>query len=202
MIAYLVQGLTLGFAAAAQPGPFQAYLLSQALKNGWRRSLLLAFVPLVSDGPIIALVLFVLTQMPGWLIRALRVGGGLFLLYLAWGAFSALRAARAIAPDETAARRTFAQAVVMNLLNPNPYLFWGLIGGPLVLGGWSLSPAAGLSFMAAFYLTIVAGVAALILLFGSAQHLGVTVTRALTALSALALFLFGLYQLWQGVFIN
>jgi threonine/homoserine/homoserine lactone efflux protein len=201
MTAYILQGLALGFAASAQPGPFQAYLLAQALKNGWQRSVALAFVPLVSDGPIIALVMLVLTRMPDGLVRALRLGGGLFLLYLAWGAFASLRAgpAEASTADDSAARRSFAQAVVMNLLNPNPYLFWGLIGGPIVLSGWARAPHIGLGFLAAFYLTIILGTAAFIVICGSTRRLGARVTRLLGVVSALALLGFGLYQLWQGL---
>ena len=60
MILYLLQGVTLSIFAALMPGPFQTYLLSQALKNGWKRTLPAAMAPLVTDGPIIVLVLFVL----------------------------------------------------------------------------------------------------------------------------------------------
>ncbi len=35
---YIVQGFTLGFSAGATPGPFHAYLLAQATRNGWRRA--------------------------------------------------------------------------------------------------------------------------------------------------------------------
>ena len=74
MVWYLLQGLGYGGAAAAQPGPFQAYLLSQTLKNGLRSTLVAALAPLMSDGPIVLLVLLVLTQMPDWFVAALRFG--------------------------------------------------------------------------------------------------------------------------------
>ena len=89
MIWYLLQGLGYGGAAAAQPGPFQAYLLSQTLKNGLGSTLVAALAPLMSDGPIVLLVLLVLTQMPDWFVAALRFAGGFFLLYLAVRAYKA-----------------------------------------------------------------------------------------------------------------
>jgi threonine/homoserine/homoserine lactone efflux protein len=61
---YILQGIGYGLAAAAQPGPFQTYLISQALIKGWRRTVPAALAPLVSDGPIIALCLLVLSQLP------------------------------------------------------------------------------------------------------------------------------------------
>ena len=64
MIAYLLLGATYAFAAAAQPGPFQTFLISRAVSQGWRRTLPAALAPLVSDGPIIVLALLVLTQVP------------------------------------------------------------------------------------------------------------------------------------------
>lgn len=80
---YLLQGITFGFAAAAQPGVFQTYLISQTLNNGWRRTVPLTFAPLISDIPIIFLMLVILSQMPIWLERSIRLAGGIFLLYLA-----------------------------------------------------------------------------------------------------------------------
>jgi len=81
----------LWFAAAAQPGPFQAYLISQTLSNGWRRTLPAALAPLISDGPIIVLTLVVLSHVPVWFQRFLYIAGGLFILYLAYSAFVAWR---------------------------------------------------------------------------------------------------------------
>jgi len=45
-----------GFAAAVQPGPFLAFLISLALSCGWRRALPGVLAPLLSDGLIIVLV--------------------------------------------------------------------------------------------------------------------------------------------------
>ena len=62
---YLLQGLALGFAAMAQPGPFMAYLVTQTITHGFRKTWIIAFAPLISDGPIIALAL---------LVRKLQIG--------------------------------------------------------------------------------------------------------------------------------
>jgi hypothetical protein len=39
----------------------------------------------------------------------------------------------------------------------------------------------------------------LIFLFGSMQHLGGKIQRIMLGISGIALFCFGLYQLWQGL---
>ena len=89
---YLLQGIGFGFAAASQPGPFQTYLISQSISRGWRRTLPSALAPLLSDGPIIALCLLVLSQVPVWMEQVLYGVSGVFILYLAWGALRAWRA--------------------------------------------------------------------------------------------------------------
>ena len=86
----------------------------------------------------------------------------------------------------------------MNLLSPGPYIFWSILAGPTLLRGWRESPWHGLSFMLGFYALLIGGVAVLILLFGAARPLGPKVNRYLMGASGLALFFFGLYQLWQG----
>jgi threonine/homoserine/homoserine lactone efflux protein len=200
MWGYLIQGFGYGFAAAVQPGPFQTYVISQTLNRGWRRTLPAALAPLVSDGPIILLVLFVLRQIPDWLQQALYLAGGLFVLYLAWGAFRSWRDYQPTWEEsELPEQQGLLKAALANALSPGPYLYWSLVTGPILLAGWREQPARGIAFLAGFYLSIVFSLVALILLFGHARHLGPRVNRALLAISALALAGFGLYQLCLGV---
>ena len=201
MLNFLLQGLTLGFAAGAQPGPFQTYLISQTLSQGWRRTWIAAFAPLVSDGPIVALVLLVLSQVPDWFQRVLQIGGGLFVLYLAWGAYKAWQA---FAPDaETLPQtgpRSLLRAALMNALSPGPYLFWSLVIGPLLVTAWRKNPSNALSILLAFYFAMIGLNFTVVLLFGQAARFGNQARKAMLGFSVLALAGFGLYQLWQGIF--
>jgi threonine/homoserine/homoserine lactone efflux protein len=200
LIFYLLQGATLGLTASVTPGPFQAFLLSQTLKNGWRQTLPAALAPLISDGPIVFLVLLILTQTPTWFLSGLQIGGGLFILYLARGAVLSLKKEE-VTPEfsgETA-RRSLWKGVLMNALSPGPYLFWTVLAGPIVLQGWRQSPGLGFSFVLGFYGTLIGGFAAFVILFATAGHLGPRVSKGLTGLSAVALLIFGLYQLGTGI---
>jgi threonine/homoserine/homoserine lactone efflux protein len=200
MLLYLLQGLTLGISAAATPGPFQAFLLSQSAQNGWRRTLPAAFSPLVSDGPIIVLVVFILTRVPGGLMEALRFGGGMYLLYLAWKSFQAAgRSHAGVNAMPKPAGGTVMQAAILNLLNPNPYIFWSLIGGPVLLRGWHQSAGCCLAFLGGIYTALIGGSACLVILFAVATRLEQKVNRALLYISAVALALFGLYQLFGAI---
>lgn len=201
MLLYLTQGLILGATAAVQPGPYQAYLLSQTLRTGWRKTLPAAFAPLLSDGPIVLLVLLVLTTAPRWLLSGLQIAGGLFLLYLAYNAFRSYRAAETAAPADVAElpQRSLLKGALLNALSPNPYIFWATIAGPIFISGWREAPALGLSFVLGFYTALIGGFMAFIALFSLTNRLDARVTRVLSAFSAVALLLFGLYQLWQGL---
>jgi threonine/homoserine/homoserine lactone efflux protein len=199
MLSYVIFGASYAFAAAMQPGQLQAYLISRAIANGWRRTLPAALAPLLSDVPVIVLVLIVLTQVPPLFVNMLRLVGGVFLLYLAFGALRASRAGEQVGHALPGTpHRTFLEAVLVNVLNPNPYLGWALVLGPLLLEAWGKSAGSGIALLAAFYVTLVGASAAIVLLFGLARSLGPRVARWLLGVSAAALGAFGMYQLWAG----
>lgn len=197
MLAYFFQGFSLGLAAASQPGPFQAYLLGRSLQLGWRRALPAALAPLVSDGPIILLVVLVLSQVPQWLLRSLAIAGGLFIVFLAVQTLHTWRNYKPLQPAVEAPKQSILQAALMNALSPNPYIFWSLVGGPILLRGWQQSPTNGIGFLLGMYLMLVSGNAGLIVLFSSARGLGARFSRGMLAFSGLALLGFALYQFFH-----
>ena len=197
---YIVQGIGYGFAAAVQPGPFQTYLISQTLSKGWKRTLPAALVPLISDGPIIALCLLVLSQVPAWLQRFLYIAGGSFILYLAYGAYRAWKNFDPnVSSRESGTHQGVLKAALINMLNPNPYIYWTLVTGPILLASWRETPANGVGFLAGFFVSLIFSLSAIILVFGIARKFGPKVNRALVGISAIALFCFSLYQLWRGM---
>jgi len=197
---YIIQGIGYGFAAAVQPGPFQTYLISQTLTKGWKRTLSAALAPLISDGPIIALCLLVLSQIPAWLQRFLYIAGGLFILYLAYGAYRAWKNFDSdISSTESGTHQGVLKAALVNMLNPNPYIYWTLVTGPILLMGWREMPANGVGFLTGFYISILLSLSAIIIVFGTTRQLGPKVNRALIGISAIALFCFSIYQLWRGI---
>jgi threonine/homoserine/homoserine lactone efflux protein len=199
MWTYLASGIAYGFAAAVTPGPLSMYLISQAARHGWRRTLPAAFAPLISDGPIAILVLMVLSQVPPILVRYLRLIGGIFLLYLAFEAWRSWRKldSESDIPAESGSNRLL-KAAIINWLNPNPYLGWSIFLGPAVISGWRLFPSSGIALLLGFYATMVVSTIGIIVLFAAARTLGPKVRRGLIGLSSLALACLGLYQLWLG----
>src|SRR5512141_2895657 len=110
---YLFVGCGFAMAAALQPGPLQAFLFSRVTRSGWVRTLPAALAPVLSDGPIAALVLLVLVRVPAAAQAVLQAGGGVLLLYLAGAAYRDWRRDRDAPVHDAAASapRTIAQAV-------------------------------------------------------------------------------------------
>ena len=200
MLAYLISGMTYGFAAAVSPGPLSMYLMSQAVSRGWRKALPVAFSPLITDGPVAVLVLALLSQVPTSLVSYLRVLGGALILYLAYEAWKSWRSFNT--EDSVAAAtasNSLLKAVLINWLNPNLYIGWSVILGPIVLSGWHRAPANGVAVVVGFYATIVVVMTGMVLLFSAAKTLRPRIRKNLIGLSSIALAGLGLYQLWLGL---
>lgn len=194
------EGAALGFGAAASPGPFQAFLLSRSLRLGLRRALPLALAPLASDGPVVFLVLAALSRAPPALLRALQVAGGAFLLWLSvstWRTLSAKRPSTAQAIERGGPE--FVRAMLVNALGPGPWLYWSTVAGPTVVRAYAEAPSGAFGFVGGFYLLLVAGNVALVILFALARRLGEEVALALGRASAAILLAFGVLEIWRGV---
>lgn len=194
MFEYILIGGGFAFAAAIQPGPLQAFLLSSVANKGWKRTLPAAFSPLVSDGPIALFVLIVLNRVPGAISRLLQAAGGALLLYFAWANYRQWKK-QAVAAFNESAPRTLLQAATVNILNPNPYLGWSLILGPVVIAAWHQSPTHAIVLIIAFYSTMITVLAGTIFLFGATRFLGPGSRRALVLVSAIILAMLGIFQL-------
>jgi threonine/homoserine/homoserine lactone efflux protein len=199
MINYLIFGITYSFACVVQPGPFQAFLFSQSVTNGWRKTIPLVFAPLLSDVPVIILVLLVLTNVPPEVLSILQIAGGLFLLYLAFNAYQAWRTFTPNSNEKSAPQYTFFKAIVVNLLNPNPYIAWSLVMGPFLIKGWNETPVNGIVLLTGFYGSMIIYSIGLIKLFAAARNFGPRFSRIALGISVIAFAAFGVYQLWSGI---
>jgi threonine/homoserine/homoserine lactone efflux protein len=121
------------------------------------------------------------------------------VIYLAFGAFNSWKHFDDRQATLQTRPRSIFKAAFVNLLSPNPYLFWSLVGGPLLLTAWREAPVHGLALLLGFYLILIGSMAGIILLIGSTGKLGAKFNRVLLGISALALFGMGIYQIWLGL---
>ncbi len=199
MTYYLIFGIGYAFACVVQPGPFQVFLFSQSITNGWRKTIPLVFAPLISDIPVIILVLLVLTNVPHKLLLILQCFGGMFLLYLAFNAYKAWHRFSQNVNRDISPHQNVFKAVIINLLNPNPYLGWSMVMGPLLIKAWSEDPVYGIVLLTGFYSSMIIYSMGLVVLFAAARNFGPKVGRISVGISVIAFALLGLYQLWSGL---
>ncbi len=140
-------------------------------------------------------MLFVLRTLPPAIQRGLRVGGGLYLLALAWSAFRDARLADPGAALPPAPPRTLLKAVAVNLLNPNPYIGWAFVLGPAAIAAWREAPTHAVAFVLAFYATMVSTLGAFIVACAGASMLGTRLQRGLLLASAVVMACLGVWQI-------
>ena len=149
--------------------------------------------------PIIVLVLFLLSRVPAWLIQFLHIAGALFLFYLVYDTYKTWKyydAQKKIEPQSN--QQTLFKAALVNFLNPNPYLGWSLVMGPLFLRGYNEAPLNGFALIISFYATLIIGIAGIIFLFAFAKNFGPKAVKIMLGISVAALAFFAVYQLWLG----
>ena len=199
MTNYFIFGLTYAFACVVQPGPFQAYLFSQSIRNGWRKTIPLVFAPLISDLPVIILVLFILTNIPHSVLGILQCFGGIFLLYLAYKAFKTINKPFNDGKQNESQYGNLIKAVIVNLFNPNPYLGWSLVMGPMLIKAWSFGSKNGIALLTGFYSSMIVYSIVMVAIFSATSNMGQRINKILIAISVLAFAFFGIYQLWSGL---
>lgn len=152
---------------------------------------------MISDGPIVAAALFLVGQLSLRTQAALQVAGGCLLLTFAWTTLRQWRhAGERRSPDSTP--KTLAEAVVVNLLNPHPYLSWTLILGPAVHAAWQRHPTHAIALVSSFYLTLVATLAGFVVVIGAAERVGEVGRRRLLGISGALLAGLGIYLVVRG----
>ena len=205
---FFLQGAALGLTAAATPGSLQTLLISETLLGGFERGARITLAPLITDAPIIVAVLLILNQVPSGVLRLLSIAGGLFVLYLAWGLLGQWRRdmSRRSPAATTAAEgaqpigwQGLWRASVVNWLNPNPYLFWTLVGGPTLIAALNQSAAHGAFFLAGMYGVFIGSMLIIAAVFHQARNLGPQLVRALLLISIGVLAIFGILLLVRGL---
>ncbi|HBX69858.1 MAG TPA: hypothetical protein DEH25_10905 [Chloroflexi bacterium] len=201
-ISLFLSGAAIGLTAGATPGILQTYMIAETLSGGWRRGLPLIFVPLLSDTPVIILTTFILRKLPPVAIQGISIVGGLFALYLAWGLWQQWQKT---GKNESPAAsqlpsQNFWKAVTVNLLNPNPYLFWTFVLGPILLSAIEQSWGHALAFLMGFYGVFLGTMVVLIALFHLTRRFGPRVIQTIQLASILILVIFGGLLLKDGIF--
>src|SRR5512136_273770 len=197
------QGAALGLSAAATPGSLQTLLISETLLGGFKRGARITLAPLITDAPIIIAVLLIMNQVPPVVLRLLSIAGGLFVLYLASSLLKQWRsgpqAAATVEVAQPIGWKGLWRAAIVNWLNPNPYLFWTLVGGPTLIAALNQSLVYGAAFLVGMYGVFIIGMLIIVAVFHFARNLGPRMVRGMLLISIAVLALLGAVLLAQGL---
>ncbi len=126
--------LALSLAAAVVPGPNNFMLMRLGMRRGRSAALAAGFGTTLSCVVWCALAglgLAALLAAAPWLYKALRIGGGLYLLWFAWAIWRTKAAGVEAPPPEPVGREafweTFWQGFAINMTNPKSLLFFASI---------------------------------------------------------------------------
>ena len=197
----LLLGLSLGLAAGLSPGPLLSLTITTALQRGLRAGLTVALSPLVTDAPIIAVCVLVLSALPKSVESFLSLGGGLFVIYLGLETIRESRHAMLdLNPTAQPESRDLLRGAIVNILSPHPWLFWIGIGGPTLVRAGRAGWVGALAFLIGFF-SLLIGVKMLAAFLASSGRKWLTGTwyaRALVGSGALIVVL-GVLLAFQGI---
>ncbi len=133
--------LTFGLVAGLKPGPLGVFIIHQTMSKGKFQGFISSLAPLITDGPIIVLALFLSLQLNdlNWFISIISILGSAYLANIAYKIFKAPSSINPI--GNGGAKSSLSAAVKINFLNPAPYIFWLTIGCGYILKGTEIEAA-------------------------------------------------------------
>ena len=192
-------GATLGLVEGIKPGPLLTMVIRETLSGGLRAGLWTAAAPIFTDGPLVIFSLFAaawIATNPSALL-VITLAGAIFLAQMGYECFGLEPPnMNEDAPPPTG---SFLRGVITNLLNPNVYIFWFLIGGPLMASAADEEILAPIAYAITFLVTIMLTKAAIAYAIHRASgNISATVYRRLLSICGLVMIGFSIYYATQA----
>jgi threonine/homoserine/homoserine lactone efflux protein len=187
----LVQGLT--------PGPLVTLVISETLKFGKAEGFKVAVSPLVTDSTIVLFAVFILSTLQGYgvILGIISVFGACYLIYL--GLENIRMRTRALEVS-IMKREAFKRGIITNFLNPHTYLFWLLVGGPIIIRNIEKNASTVPFFLFGFYCLLIGSEMSIALMVDkSKQFIKSTYYSRVIQLLGLILIIFAISILIDGL---
>lgn len=154
MIHSLSIGIILGLSAGFAPGPLLTLVISESLQYGIKAGIKVALAPIISDLPIILLTLFIASRLSGFNfgLGVISLIGGIFIFITG---VNCMRSQTLQTAAQTEPPKSLLKGVVVNALNPHPYLFWISVGVPTMSKAADIGLTAVVFFIGGFYISLV-----------------------------------------------
>lgn len=191
--------LSLGITSGLSPGPLLTLVISSALERGVAAGVRVAVAPLVTDLPIIVLTVLVTTRLPPIWLEMLGSAGGVVVIYLGIRTWRRA-AAGSLRPGRISGASDTWRGVAVNALNPQAWVFWMVVGGPIVTKAWARQPWEGVLFVVTFTCCLVGSKIVIASVVGRSRgRLDDRRYRQALKACAILLVVLGAWLLWQHV---
>ncbi|MDR6226724.1 LysE family translocator [Desmospora profundinema] len=199
---FVIVAATFGISAGFAPGPFMALILTESLSGGWRRGVLASMAPLITDGAMILLSLWMLSAFSPPMFAVMEGVGGLVMFYFGYSTWK-IREARpereeAVAYEGASGLAPLWRGIAVNALNPTAWLFWFTAGGTFLQRAYSAGTIPVLLFLLVFF-TLLIGSKVLVAVVTGQRWIGGRLHRTLLMSSGAALWGLGVYALFNGL---
>lgn len=153
MVTTIVTAFILGLFAGLAPGPYTTMVVGTGLERGFRPAARLALAPLVTDILPLAVTALVLDRLSWTALTALGILGGVVVGVI--GIRFLTRQAEPLEEElhSEAQSARFSHVVLSCLLSPAPWLFWLVVGSPLMLQAWERGPEQGVVYVVVLFAT-------------------------------------------------
>lgn len=147
-------GAVFGLTAGISPGPLLTLVISETLRHNRKEGVKIAVAPLVTDIPIVLLTIFFLSKMASSdiVLGIISILGGFFIAYLGYDSIKS----KGIEIDiQNLKPKSIRKGIIVNILSPHPYIFWLVVGAPIIIKAYQASPVAAFAFIIAFYVMLI-----------------------------------------------
>ena len=159
----------MGLTAGLAPGPLLTLVVSETLQHGINAGVKIALAPIITDAPIIIVILLVMDQVSraNDFVGVLSLFGGFYVLYIA---YDSVRFKESTTNNTGVGAKSVTKGVLANVLSPHRYLFWLAVGAPTIIKSASVSSIAPALFIVGFYLPLIGSKVLLAFLVGKYRN--------------------------------
>ena len=150
----IIMGAFFGFTAGISPGPLLTLVITETIKHNKTEGIKVAVAPLITDLPIIVLALLIFSRYSHFniLMALISLAGGIFLLYLGYECLIT----KGLGVDiQKSGPVSLVKGIIVNILNPHPYLFWITVGAPVAIKAYQISLSTVIIYFLSFYSLLI-----------------------------------------------
>ena len=132
-------------------------VIRETLSGDLRSGLWTASAPIFTDGPLIIVSFFfasLIADNSGILVL-ISILGAAFMFKMGIECFNIEPPSVTMILEPVSSKKAFGRGVLTNILNPNVYVFWFLIGGPIMAASVEAEPLAPIAYALSFILCII-----------------------------------------------